>query len=338
MVRKKNNITILIIVIVSIVIVGGVLTWGFLTNWGQKKSEPVKYTVPKKIPKGNKIEIDNPESYGFKIGQEIEIGTGESGERRIIVGFGSLILDRPLEREYPENTVITVILEPVKKDFQVANCKEYTVDLTCKECGDSYYIEDNKCKKYDVVESKEILKKLIKTTLPDGYSKNEKDEYIKKDGTKKYGPIRTWQLGKDVTDLSGLFNNNATFNENISGWNVSNVTNMYGMFSNATEFNQPLNNWNVSNVTNMYGMFSNAFKFNQPLDKWDVSNVTDMEIMFDRELMGDGKDKTPNAFNQNLSGWKLNCNVNINSMFWAGETKKPLMEEKYKPKKPTTCS
>ena len=156
MVRKKKNITILIIVIVSIIIVGGVLTWGFLTNWGQgkksepgTKSEPVKYTVPKKIPKGtNKIEIENPESYGFKIGQEIEIGTGESRERRTIVGFGSLILDRPLTREYPKNTEITVVLEPVKKDFKVDNCHEYTVDLTCMECEKSHYLEDNKCKKY----------------------------------------------------------------------------------------------------------------------------------------------------------------------------------------------
>jgi len=156
MVRKKKNITILIIVIVSIVIVGGVLTWGFLTNWGQGKksepgtnSEPVKYTVPKKIPKGtNKIEIENPESHGFKIGQEIEFGTGESRERRTIVGFGSLILDRPLTREYPKNTVITVILEPVKKDFKVDNCDKYSRDLTCEKCREQHYIEDNKCKKY----------------------------------------------------------------------------------------------------------------------------------------------------------------------------------------------
>ena len=154
MMKKKKNITVIIIVIVSIVIVGGVLTWGFLTNWGQgKKSEPVKYTVTKKIPKGNKIEIENPESLGFKIGQEIEIGTGESRERRTIVGFGSLILDRPLTKDYPENTVITVVEEPIKKDFKVDNCKKYNVDLTCKECGDSYYLEDNKCKKYSYTEN-----------------------------------------------------------------------------------------------------------------------------------------------------------------------------------------
>ena len=452
MVKKKKNMTIIVIVIVSIVIVGGVLTWGFLTEWGQgKKSEPVKYTVTKKIPKGNKIEIENPESHGFKIGQEIEIGTGESRERRTIVGFGSLILDRPLTKDYPENTEITVILEPIKKDFKVDHCDKYSRDLTCEKCRESHYLEDNKCKKYsytgtkddcnknkgiftkgtsssdqtcvkcgkeqwvdisngkqvctnyttqtnctgegkwfdssnkgptsdatcydyantennckssdskiltagtsptsdnskctpclpyqyvtddqctnyttqknctdkgkwfdsstkrstsdatcddytqgptgcdegkwlfknptknqracyDVIEDLEVLKKLLKTTLPAGYDINSDDEYIKKDGTKKYGPIRTWRLGEDVKDLSRLFLK-TNFNGDISEWDVSNVTNMSGMFHYARKFNGDLSKWNVSNVGDMNGMFNGAYKFNGDLSKWNVSNVTNM--------------------------------------------------------------
>ena len=148
--KKKNKTSVIIIVIICIVIIGGVLTWGFLTNWGQgKKSEPVKYNVPFSIPQGaKKIEIENPESQGFKIGQKIEIGTDDKKEIRMIVGFGSLILDKPLKYEHPANTEIIVIKEPAKKDFKVNNCKEYTDDLTCKKCGDSYYLEDNKCKEY----------------------------------------------------------------------------------------------------------------------------------------------------------------------------------------------
>ena len=65
----------------------------------------------------------------------------------------------------------------------------------CKECGDYYYLEDNKCKKYDVVEDKTVLKNLIKTPDQGGYTKNNKDEYIITDGTaiKNYGPMRTWR-------------------------------------------------------------------------------------------------------------------------------------------------
>ena len=145
--KKENNIKIIIIVIISVLVIGGVLTWGFLTNWGQvKKSEPVKYTVPVGIKKGSDtIEIDNPESLGFKIGQIIEIGNKET---RTIVGFGSLILDRPLEYDYSENTIISVIDEPTKKDFKVDKCEIYNEDLTCQKCDDLHYLEDNICKVY----------------------------------------------------------------------------------------------------------------------------------------------------------------------------------------------
>ena len=66
----------------------------------------------------------------------------------------------------------------------------------------------------------------------------------------------------------------------ISTWNTTNVTNMSYLFMNKTTFNQDINNWDVSNVTNMEGMFYNATAFNQDMSSWDVSNVTTMDIMF----------------------------------------------------------
>jgi len=35
--KKENNIKIIIIVIISVLVIGGVLTWGFLTNLGSGK-------------------------------------------------------------------------------------------------------------------------------------------------------------------------------------------------------------------------------------------------------------------------------------------------------------
>ena len=139
--KKKINIKIIVIGIISVLVIGGVLTWGFLTNWGQGKksepvksepvksepvkSEPVKYTVPVEIT-DDIIEIENPESHGFKIGQIIEIGSGENKETRTIVGFksGSLKLNRPLEHNHSANTVIIVIDEK-QTDFIVDKCKIY---------------------------------------------------------------------------------------------------------------------------------------------------------------------------------------------------------------------
>jgi len=119
-----------------------------------------------------------------------------------------------------------------------------------------------------------------------------------------------------VTDMSDLFKNNSTFNQNISTWDVSNVTNMSGMFygavtGSATAFNQPIGDWDVSNVTNMSGMFYGATAFNQPIGDWDVSSVTDMSAMFlSSALISD-----VNAFNQPIGNWDVSNVTDMGNMF-----------------------
>ena len=507
--KKKINIKIIVIGIISAFVIGCVLTWGFLTNWGQgKKSEPVnsepvnseavKYTVPVEI-KDDIIEIENPESHGFKIGQIIEIG---NNERRTIVGFksGSLIIDRDLIDTYPKNTTIVVIKEQKKKDFTVDKCEIYNEDLTCQKCDDLHYLEDNKCKEYTYTSNKITCnsknsvftigtetsdtkcvpcttnqwfvnnecknytykgfindcnkadrkifidgtptsdQKCIECTTDQWIENNEckdytyngnqtncnnqrgvvisgtytsdrkcvpcattdwviynkcttyktcsENEWLKSSGTatsdrvcneytntytqttcnsngglfikknqtsdtmcilcmdtqwvdqdkqncndiipdlqtlkslidnsvwdgeykgKKYGPIKTWRFDNSIKDLSKLFNGNTSFNEDISGWDVSNVTDMSYMFNFATIFNQPLDKWDVSNVTDMTYMFAGwggngETIFNQPLDNWDVSNVTSMFAMFTYAI----------KFNGNISNWNVSNVTDMGGMF-----------------------
>ena len=45
--------------------------------------------------------------------------------------------------------------------------------------------------------------------------------------------------------MVNAFKDRSTFNEDISGWDVSSVTNLSGIFWNATIFNQPLEDWNI---------------------------------------------------------------------------------------------
>ena len=79
-----------------------------------------------------------------------------------------------------------------------------------------------------------------------------------------YGHISTWNTSQ-VTDMSGLFENQTTFKDDISGWDVSSVTDMSYMFEGAVAFNQPLSSWKVSSVTDMSGMFYYASNFQQVL-------------------------------------------------------------------------
>lgn len=93
------------------------------------------------------------------------------------------------------------------------------------------------------------------------------DQETYNDILSNYGPINEWDTSH-ITNMSNLFENMNTFNDDISNWNVSNVTNMSYMFSGASSFNQYIGNWNISNVTNMDYMFNGASSFNQSFYNW----------------------------------------------------------------------
>ena len=65
------------------------------------------------------------------------------------------------------------------------------------------------------------------------------------------------------------------------------------MFQGATSFNQDLSGWDVSSITDTSSMFQGATSFNQNLSGWDISSAKDMSSMFDGA----------EAFEQNLGIW-----------------------------------
>ena len=78
-----------------------------------------------------------------------------------------------------------------------------------------------------------------------------------------------------ITTMDYLFGSSwgASFNQDISNWDVSNVTNMQAMFYLNGTFNTDISAWDVSNVNEMNGMFYGAVIFNKDLSSWNVSNV-----------------------------------------------------------------
>ena len=100
--------------------------------------------------------------------------------------------------------------------------------------------------------------------------------------------IISWDTSS-VTTMSRMFRNTRAFNRNIGGWNVSNVLDMSRMFETDpadpwSMFNNggsgDIGNWNTSNVTNMNRMFTSAKSFNQDISRWDVTQVTDWNLIF----------------------------------------------------------
>ena len=108
-----------------------------------------------------------------------------------------------------------------------------------------------------------------------------------------------------VTNLSNVFRSASSFNQDISGWDVSSVTNMSGVFYLASIFNQDISSWDVSSVTDMSSMFR-ASAFNQDISGWDVSSVTTMYSMF----------AGASSFNQDISGWDVSSVTDMEQMFW----------------------
>jgi surface protein len=110
-----------------------------------------------------------------------------------------------------------------------------------------------------------------------------------------------------VKDMSYMFCEAESFNQDIGDWNTSNVKNMAGLFMYASEFNQDISKWDTSKVTNMENMFAHAIKFNSNINRWNTSKVRDMSSMF----------YSAKSFNQNIGSWDTSSVTDMMYMFFA---------------------
>jgi len=145
--------------------------------------------------------------------------------------------------------------------------------------------------------------------------------------------IGNWNTSK-VINMSGMFQNQTSFNQDIStkvvtvnnvtytAWDTLNATNISYMFfvldGFIGSFNQNINNWNTIKVTDMTSMFSNQKAFNQLINNWNVSLVTAFNQVTPPYGFMQGKtfeDYSSANYDALLIGWSsrpVQPNLNIN--------------------------
>ncbi len=106
---------------------------------------------------------------------------------------------------------------------------------------------------------------------------------------------------------TGIFHDASSFNQDISGWDVSGVSNFGHVFQNCTSFNKSLNGWDVSSGTNFSRMFLNCTSFNQSLNDWVFSTTSD--INFYSMFIG------CHSFNGNITNWNTGRVTRMDEMF-----------------------
>lgn len=148
------------------------------------------------------------------------------------------------------------------------------------------------------------------------------DEYVRAKGSDSSGvavqyghPMGTWDVSR-LFNFSGIFDGTnryelkSSFDEDLSGWNVSQATDMFKMFAHLDVYSgKGLGTWDVSKVTNMRSMFHEAFMFQGDLSKWDVTSVKSFARLF----------SDCHLFNSNLADWNTRNALDMGWMVRAND-------------------
>ncbi len=115
--------------------------------------------------------------------------------------------------------------------------------------------------------------------------------------------------------MNSIFSSNAVFNQDISGWDVSNLGTMQAAFFRASAFNQDLSSWDVSNVFNMIALFDESglstINYDAVLNSWSQQALqSDVNLGADGINFCNGsagRDRLINDFNWTITDSGEDC-------------------------------
>ena len=194
-----------------------------------------------------------------------------------------------------ENALPTPSLASIYFENSTCKCPLATLGDTADINGVTYTVVDNSTIAGQIANSNVNLCTTLVTNMSELFENNASFN----------SDIGFWDTS-NLANMSYMFAGAIAFNQNIGSWDTSSVTNMNGLFNDASAFNQDIGNWITSSVTEMNGMFSPTASFNQNIGSWNTSNVTDMSYMFNEAL----------AFNQDIGSWDTSSVTDMGYMFY----------------------
>ena len=145
----------------------------------------------------------------------------------------------------------------------------------------------------------------LDTALTEYFSGSTDNLWGEINSSHPYPILNDWDVSL-ISDFIGVFEGKNNFNEDISGWNMSNAVTTKEMFENCRVFNQDISGWDVSKVEDFSYMFRTCMAFNQDISTWNVSSGTTFAVMFRYCL----------SFNQDISTWDVSSGTTFASMFY----------------------
>jgi hypothetical protein len=122
---------------------------------------------------------------------------------------------------------------------------------------------------------------------------------------RRYGRVLGNWCVRRVASLAGVFLNQATFNDPLTGWDTSNATSFARMFEGAASFNRPLGHFKTNKAITMDRMFFGAKKFQGiGLASWHTGKVQSFFWTF-----------KSSAMNADISTWNMGSANDLRDMF-----------------------
>ena len=102
------------------------------------------------------------------------------------------------------------------------------------------------------------------------------------------GDLSQWNPSSHgATNMSRMFEDCISFNQDIGSWDMTTVTNISYMLSGCRSFNQDISSWNLQGVSSLKGLLRGTLNFRQDISTLNISTIISLERLFQASIIDD---------------------------------------------------